>query len=346
VTGGAPLLRIEGVRRHFKVRERPWTRPRYVRAVDEVSLELDRGETLALVGESGSGKTTLARLVLRLERPDAGVVQFDGEDVHRLRGRRLRRHYHRVQAVFQNPWSSLDPRMRVGASIAEPLVASGRPRGPEVIEAMTARVGLPPEARLQFPNQFSGGQRQRIAIARALAPDPDLVVLDEPVSALDVSVRAQIMNLLMDVQVERGVAYLMIAHDLSTVRYLANRVAVMYLGRIVEEGPTDRLLTGSRHPYTRALVSAAVTPGDDHGEGIVLQGEIPSPTSPPPGCAFATRCWLYEQLGRPETCTRLAPPLVAVGAGHRAACHFQERVVAEPRGVVAAAGPAAGPPSP
>lgn len=332
-----PLVEVDEVRRRFPVRTRPWAPVRHVHAVDGVTVAVRHGETLAVVGESGSGKTTLARMVLRLEVPDAGRILFDGEDIRLLRGTRLRQHQRRVQAVFQNPWSSLNPRIRVGASIAEPLQLSTDLSRAEIrarVERLLVDVGLSPAAALRLPNQFSGGQRQRIALARALAPDPALLVLDEPVSALDVSVRAQIMNLLHDVQEERGLAYLMIAHDLATVRYLAHQVAVMYLGRLVECAPSEDLFTRSRHPYTRALVSAAVVDLDQGTPAIVLNDDIPSPVDPPSGCPFHTRCWLYEQLGRPERCRTEVPPLQDVGDGHVAACHFDDAVAEETVGVV------------
>ena len=266
----------------------------HVKAVDGISFTIGREETVALVGESGCGKTTTARLLLRLERPTAGHVLLDGRDVHALEGGPLRDYRARVQAVFQDPWSSLNPRLRVRDTIAEALVvtrrvgaAQARRRVAEVLE----QVGLPPEAAGRYPHEFSGGQRQRIALASALASDPELIILDEPVSALDVSIRAQIMNLLKDLQAQRKLAYLVVAHNLATVRYIAHRTAVMYLGRIVEYAETEALFANPRHPYTKALFAAAL-PADPDAPGgeFVLTGEVPSPIDPPSGCHFHPRC--------------------------------------------------------
>ncbi|HET7341374.1 MAG TPA: oligopeptide/dipeptide ABC transporter ATP-binding protein [Methylomirabilota bacterium] len=292
----------------------------HVKAVDGVSFALGRRETLALVGESGCGKTTTARLLLRLEQPSAGHVYLEDRDVHALAGDDLRAYRARVQAVFQDPWSSLNPRLRVGDTVAEALVvnrrvnaADKRARVAEVLQ----QVGLPADAAGRYPHEFSGGQRQRIALAGALASSPDLIVLDEPVSALDVSIRAQIMNLLKDLQARQDLAYLLVAHNLATVRYIAHQTAVMYLGRIVEHAETEALYARPRHPYTQALFSAALPADPDAPRAeIVLGGEVPSPIHPPTGCHFLPRCPVAV-----EDCARVAPAVRAVAPGHQVACH-------------------------
>jgi len=292
---GDPLLEVADLAKHFAVRQGAfaWSRA-LVRAVDGVSFTLEAGKTLGLVGESGCGKTTTSRLVLGLEEPTAGTIRFEGQDVLALGGE-SRRHYRRsVQAVFQDPYASLDPRMRVGTIVAEPLVintdldaAARRRRVAELLEL----VSLPDRAAGLYPHEFSGGQRQRIAIARALALSPKLVVLDEPVSALDVSIRAQILNLLTDLQKRLGLAYLFIAHDLAAVAHMSHTIAVMYLGKIVELGDADAVALQPRHPYTQALFAAAL-PIDLDGPRAdgTLAGEVPSPLRPPSGCRFHPRC--------------------------------------------------------
>jgi oligopeptide/dipeptide ABC transporter ATP-binding protein len=299
-----------------------------VRAVDDVSFSIGHGVTVALVGESGCGKTTTSRLVLRLQKPSDGRVLYRGRDIQNLRGSELRQYRSEVQAVLQDPWSSLNPRMRVRDIIAEPMDARQklpRDRRRERIEELLAQVGLDQDASNSFPHEFSGGQRQRIAVARSLSVDPRLIVLDEPVSALDVSFRAQVMNLLKDLQEQLGISYLLIAHNLATVRYLSRFVAVMYLGRIVEHAPSEILFTHPLHPYTKALISAAETarPGVKRNR-IILRGEVPSPLDPPRGCSFHPRCPLREILGRPPQCEDQQPVLREVGAGRSVACHFAD----------------------
>ncbi len=289
------LLEVEGLTKHFPVRRGLLSRAHgLVRAVDSVSFRLDPATTLGLVGESGCGKTTTSKLILRLEEPTAGRIRFLDEDVLALGRQGLRRYRRAVQAVFQDPYASLDPRMRVGSIIAEPLVintdldAAARRRR---VQELLGLVGLPERAAELFPHEFSGGQRQRIAIARALALEPRLVVLDEPVSALDVSIRAQILNLLRDLQARLGVAYLFIAHDLAAVAHMSHTIAVMYLGKIVEWGDADRVALAPQHPYTQALFAAALPLSpEDQQDGAVLAGEVPSPLDPPSGCRFHPRC--------------------------------------------------------
>jgi oligopeptide/dipeptide ABC transporter ATP-binding protein len=321
--GAIPLLSVQGLRKHFPLAGTfPWSPPSgYVLAVDGVSFDILPHETVSLVGESGCGKTTTAKLIMRLEEVTAGRIVFDGQEVQALEGRALRRYWAGVQAVFQDPWSSLNPRMRAGEIVAEPLVVNQRLGGKAVQERVAElllAVGLEPAAAGNFPHEFSGGMRQRVAIARALALHPSLIVLDEPVSALDVSIRAQIMNLFKDLQEQFGIAYLLIAHNLATVRYLSHHVAVMYLGKLVESAPSEELFTNPLHPYTKALISAALPtrPGET-GEEILLSGEVPSPTNPPSGCHFHPRC----PLALPR-CSQDTPGLRPVSPGHRVACHL------------------------
>ena len=318
------LLQVRDLVKHyaadglFRRSERP------VRAVDGVSFDVERAETLALVGESGCGKSSVGRTVLRLQEPTGGSALFEGTDVFALDRTALRRLRRRMQIIFQDPYSSLNPRMTVGAAIAEGIeihrLATGREVGRRV-GALLEEVGLDPGSVRRYPHEFSGGQRQRIGIARALAVEPAFNVCDEPVSALDVSVQAQVLNLLADLQRERGLAYLFIAHDLAVVRQIAQRVAVMYLGRIVEEGTAESVLRRPRHPYTVALLSAVPEPDPTRRRTrILLSGDLPSPSDPPPGCPFHTRCF---HPSRDERCQTEVPALRAVGAT-RAACHYAE----------------------
>jgi peptide/nickel transport system ATP-binding protein len=290
-----------------------------VRAVDDVSFQVRRGAIVGLVGESGSGKTTAGRAILRLVEPTAGQVLFDGCDIAALPQKALRPWRKRMQIVFQDPYSSLNPRLRVRSILGEALdahgLARGRARGPRIAELMTS-VGLLPEQADRYPHEFSGGQRQRIGIARALAVEPDFIVADEPVSALDVSVQAQIINLIEDLRSRLGLTMLFIAHDLAVVDHLCDEVVVMYLGRIMESGPTADVMRQPRHPYTQALLSAAPVPDPTaRRERIVLRGDIPSPLDPPSGCVFRTRCRLAV-----EACAATVPPALPVGPGHLAAC--------------------------
>jgi oligopeptide/dipeptide ABC transporter ATP-binding protein len=289
-----------------------------------VSFEVGRAETLALVGESGCGKSSVGRTILRLQEPTSGQAVFDGVDVFSLDRAALRSLRRRMQIIFQDPYSSLNPRMTVGSAVAEGLEIHRivpRKEIPARVAALLSEVGLDPDYARRYPHEFSGGQRQRIGIARALAVQPAFIVCDEPVSALDVSVQAQVLNLLSDLQQHRGLSYLFIAHDLAVVRQIAHRIAVMYLGHIVEEGITDQLLSNPRHPYTVALLSAVPEPdpGADRAR-IVLQGDLPSPSNPPPGCPFHTRCF---HPAKNERC-RTEVPLLRPVAGTVAACHYAE----------------------
>jgi len=333
MSAAAPVLGAEDLHRHYGVRRGLFAAPALVRALNGVSFTVAAGSTLAVVGESGCGKSTLARLLTMVEAPTSGRLLIDGVDVataDKAARRILRRH---VQIVFQNPYSSLNPRQKIGAALQEPLQVQGegtREHRDSRARAMLRRVGLRDEHFDRYPHMFSGGQRQRIAIARALMSQPRVLVLDEPVSALDVSIRAQVLNLLADLQRELGVAYVFISHDLSVVRHVANDVVVMYLGRVVEQGPREAIFGSPQHPYTQALLSA--TPSVDaaaRAMRIILKGEPPSPLSPPPGCAFHPRCPLAMQRCRSD-----APQLAPFGS-RRVSCHA---VSASPDGASARPG--------
>jgi oligopeptide/dipeptide ABC transporter ATP-binding protein len=321
------LVEVDQLSIHFPVgRSGFWGRQvKVVHAVDDVSVFIRKGETLGLVGESGSGKTTIGRAVLRRIPPSAGTIRFRGEDITTASGEELRKLRQHMQLVFQDPYASLNPRMTVLELIAEPLVVHGKAKSPEAareeVESLLERCGLPAEMAERHPHAFSGGQRQRIGIARALALRPEFIVADEPVSALDVSVRAQVVNLLQDLQHELGLTYLFIAHDLSVVRHISHRIAILYSGKLVELADSDAVYENPTHPYTEALLSSVPIPDPPLQrlrQRIVLQGEIPNPIAPPTGCRFQTRCPLVQ-----DVCRREAPPLEEKAPGHWAACFFR-----------------------
>jgi oligopeptide/dipeptide ABC transporter ATP-binding protein len=317
------ILQATGLRTYFPVRGGPLSRVRgHVRAVDGVDLSIRRGRTLGLVGESGSGKTTVGRTLLRLVPATAGKVVFDGRDLFSLPPGRMRALRRRMQIIFQDPFGSLNPRMTVGSMLREVLQVHGiarRGAAEQQTSELLDAVGLHADDASKYPHEFSGGQRQRIGIARALAVQPEFVVADEPVSALDVSVQAQVLNLLVDLQRRFRLTYLFITHDLSVVRQIADRVAVMYLGRVVELRDCEALFQGPLHPYTQALLSAVPDPEGGTGrQRIALSGEVASPANPPPGCPFHPRC---PHPGKDETCSSLVPPLRAITGGAQAACH-------------------------
>jgi oligopeptide/dipeptide ABC transporter ATP-binding protein len=319
------LVSIRNLKVHF-----PQGRGAVVKAVDGIDLDIFPGETLGLVGESGCGKSTMGRAILQLHRPTEGSVRFDGTELTTLKGSSLRAMRKRMQIVFQDPYASLNPRMHVKSILSEPLrihgVVGRKDVNARVVELMKA-VGLSPKDLKRYPHEFSGGQRQRIGIARALAVDPDFIVCDEPISALDVSIQAQILNLMKDLQRERGLAYLFIAHDLSAVRHISDRIAVMYLGRIVEQGPAEEICMRPQHPYTQALISAVPIPDpqkERQRERIVLEGDVPSPISPPSGCSFHPRCPHAKDI-----CREVTPERTMVQPGHGVTCHLVSGLLEE-----------------
>ena len=340
-SNGNELLRVENLVKHFPIKAGIFKHTvGQVRAVDGVSLEINNGETLRVVGESGCGKTTLGRTIMKLIEPTSGKIIFDGQDITDLKRRSMRPIRRDIQIVFQDPYASLNPRMTVRDIVAEPLRIHDlyrRGEGQRRVEELLRTVGLSPEHGNRFPHEFSGGQRQRIGVARALALNPKMIVLDEPVSALDVSIQAQVVNLIAQLQQEFGLTYLFIAHDLSVVRHVSDRVAVMYLGKIVELGTRKELYEVPMHPYTQALLSAVPieTPNlRGKRKRIVLEGDVPSPANPPSGCRFRTRCWKAKDI-----CAEEDPALIPrAGGQHPVACHFAE--IAKPLDVVepAAAG--------
>ncbi len=343
VSGAAPvakpqddrvLLSVTDLRMYFPVTEGLIFERHIgdVHAVDDVTFDVPRGQTLGLVGESGCGKSTTGRTILRLYKPTAGRIVFDGVDITRIRGEELRQMRRRMQIIFQDPYASLNPRMTVGAIVGEPLsvhsIGTPAERRERVAELLDV-VGLNPNFLNRYPHEFSGGQRQRIGVARAIAVNPELIIADEPISALDVSIQAQIINLLERLQDEFSLTYLFIAHDLSVVRHVSDRIAVMYLGRIVESAASGDLYAHPVHPYSVALLSAVPIPDpvvESRRRRIILKGDVPSPVNPPSGCRFHTRCWLRTRLGNPERCTTEDPPLRSLGAGHEVACHYAEEV--------------------
>lgn len=322
-----PLLRVEGLAKHFPIRKGLFGRQSAaVKAVDGIDFEVYPGETLGVVGESGCGKSTMGRLITRLIEPSAGKVEFDGRDITHLSMGKMRPMRRDVQMIFQDPYSSLNPRHTIGTIVSAPFRLQGvEPEGglKRHVQELLQLVGLSPEHYNRYPHEFSGGQRQRIGIARALALRPKLVVADEPVSALDVSIQAQVVNLLDDLQDELGLTYVIIAHDLSVIRHVSDRIAVMYLGKIVELADRKSLYSAPMHPYTKALMSAVPVPDPRRrgvkSERILLTGDVPSPISPPSGCRFHTRCWKATEI-----CKTQEPPLIALKTGHQVACHHPE----------------------
>lgn len=337
LSGEQPLLEVTDLVKHFSVAKKtPWSRrPRAVRAVDGVSFSLGERRTLSLVGESGCGKTTTGRLILDLERPTSGEIRFRGERLRDLVGSSWKRYRIAVQGVFQDPTSALNPRRRVRSIVSEPLVVNQKldcARINQRVDELLDAVGLDHSTASCFPHELSGGMRQRVSLAQSLALQPSLIVLDEPCSALDVSITVQIMNLLLDVQEAFGLSYLMISHDLGTVRYLSDDVAVLYLGQIVEIGSSEAVFVRALHPYTLSLISASENFEDRKNRPrIVLGGDIGSPSNPPSGCRFHPRCWLRTQLGDPKRCETDTPELRIVDDHHQVACHFAEELRDETR---------------
>jgi oligopeptide/dipeptide ABC transporter ATP-binding protein len=325
---GAEILRVENLVKYFPIKAGLFKRTvGHIHAVDGVDLNLIAGETLGLVGESGCGKTTLSRTIIKLIEPTSGKIIFNGRDISGYSRRQMRDIRREMQIIFQDPYASLNPRMTVRDIVSEPLRIHGRyhgQQGRQRVDELLRTVGLSPEHGNRFPHEFSGGQRQRIGIARSLALNPQLLILDEPVSALDVSIRAQVINLIESLQRDFGLTYVFVAHDLSVVRHVSDRVAVMYLGKIVEIGTRRDIYERPTHPYTQALLSAV--PIEDptlrgKRKRIVLEGDVPSPANPPSGCRFRTRCWKAQQI-----CAEEEPPLIDRGHGHPSACHFAEIV--------------------
>lgn len=326
-----PLLEVRGLKKHFPIHGGILKRQvATVYAVDGVDFDVEPGEIFSLVGESGCGKTTLGRSILRLTEPTAGSVRFSGQDVIGMSADELRATRRQMQIIFQDPFGSLNPRMPISDIIGEGLLAQGltdrRERDKKVEDALET-VGLRREYTRRYPHEFSGGQRQRIGVARALALDPKFIVCDEPVSALDVSIQSQVLNLLLDLRRDFNLTYLFISHNLSVIQYFSDRVGVMYLGKIMEVGTVEELYRNARHPYTVALLSAIPNPDPRRRKKrLVLRGDVPSPVAPPPGCRFSTRCWLREQLGNPERCTTEQPELKVLSPSHQVACHFDDKV--------------------
>ena len=325
VTTSSPLLQVTGLKKYFPVRSGLFSRvSAWVKAVDDITLHVNPGETLGLVGESGCGKTTVGRSILRLMEPTAGEIKFEGEDMLALKPRGLRQARRRMQIIFQDPYSSLNPRMTIGSIVSEPLKIHKIAKGQELqdrVSQLFVKVGLRPEHQSRYPHEFSGGQRQRVGIARALALNPKFIVCDEAVSALDVSIQAQILNLLRDLQQEFHLSYLFITHDLNVVQYLADRIAVMYVGKLAEVAPAEDLFATPKHPYTQALLSANPVPDPTAPpKRIILSGDVPSPLNPPSGSRFHPRC--------PEVmdhCKTIEPPLIQIGPsekGHQVWCHL------------------------
>jgi peptide/nickel transport system ATP-binding protein/oligopeptide transport system ATP-binding protein len=326
-TIGGPVLEVTDLVKNFTVKSLEGVRAvrSTVQAVSGVSFEVESGQTLGLVGESGSGKSTVGRCLLRLIEPSAGSVKFMGRELTKLEPGEMRGLRRQMQIVFQDPYASLDPRMTIGSAISEPFqIHKIKGNHKEKVAELLSLVGLAPDHARRFPHEFSGGQRQRIGVARALALEPSLIVLDEPVSALDVSIQAGVVNLLQDLQDRLGLSYVFIAHDLAVVRHISNVVAVMYLGKLVEMAPAEKIYTSAAHPYTQALLSAIPEPDpivERQRQRIVLAGDPPSPIDPPTGCRFRTRCWKAQDL-----CAQEEPALVDRGQGHPVACHFPEIV--------------------
>ncbi len=318
------LVEVKNLKQYFRVGDKLF-RPKFVKAVDDVSFHINKGETLGLVGESGCGKTTTGRTLLRLYEPTSGQIIYDGKDITHVPMKEYRK---KMQIVFQDPFASLNPRMTVGDIVGEPLdihhLAADKKIRQEKIAALLQRVGLNSEHANRYPHEFSGGQRQRIGIARALAVDPEFIVCDEPISALDVSIQAQVINMFEELQAEMGLTYLFIAHDLSVVKHISDRIGVMYLGKLVELAESSELAFHSVHPYTRSLISAIPIPDPKENRArqrIILSGDVPSPLNPPSGCNFRTRCPYAD-----ARCAEVEPELIEVSSGHWAACHHLDRV--------------------